>query len=127
MLFKSLYYTTCIHLHWRSSEHACSSYDLCSPVGPSTIFMYACVPVGGIRVNMPWAHMITRCFIMCRRNKQNYSRASKLVSCTGRASARGPGRPTAHGQGRAGPGLYDMLRAGPGAGLKLAGPGRGGK
>ena len=26
-----------------------------------------------------------------------------LVSCTGRASARGPGRPAAHGPGRAGP------------------------
>ena len=26
--------------------------------------------------------------------------------------------------GRAGPGFHDILRAGPGAGLKLAGPGR---
>ena len=41
-------------------------------------------------------------------------------SCTGRASARGPGQPI----GRAGPGFYDILRAGPGAGLKLAGSGR---
>ena len=39
--------------------------------------------------------------------------------CTGRAPAREPGRPAAHG-----PGLNDILRAGPGAGLKLAGPGR---
>ena len=43
-------------------------------------------------------------------------------SCTGRASARGPGQPAAHGPG--GPGFYDILRAGPGAGLKFAGPGR---
>ena len=35
-----------------------------------------------------------------------------LGSCTGRASARGPGQPAAHG-----PGFYDILRAGPGAGL----------
>ena len=41
------------------------------------------------------------------------------MSCTGRASARGPGRPAAHG-----PGLNNILRAGPGAGLKLEGPGR---
>ena len=34
-----------------------------------------------------------------------------LGSCTGRASARGPG-------------LNDILRAGPGKGLKRAGPGR---
>ena len=37
-----------------------------------------------------------------------------IGSCTGRASA----------AGRAGPGFYDILRAGPGAGLILAGPGR---
>ena len=36
----------------------------------------------------------------------------------------GPGRPAAHGTGRARPGFYDILRAGRGAGLKLAGPGR---
>ncbi len=36
--------------------------------------------------------------------------------CTGRASARGPGR--------AEPGFNYIVRAGPGAGLKLAGPGR---
>ena len=41
------------------------------------------------------------------------------MSCTGRASARGPGRAAAHG-----PGLNNILRAGPGAGLKLEGPGR---
>ena len=46
----------------------------------------------------------------------------KIGSCTGRASARGPGQPAAHGP--AGPGFYDIFRAGPGAGLKLAGPGR---
>ena len=31
------------------------------------------------------------------------ARVRLLVSCTGRASARGPGRPAAHGPGRAGP------------------------
>ena len=40
----------------------------------------------------------------------------------GRALARGPGRPAAHGP--AGPGFYDILRAGPDGCLKLAGPGR---
>ena len=43
-----------------------------------------------------------------------------LGSCTGRASARGPGQPAAHG-----PGQDSMIFCGgPGAGLKLAGPGR---
>ena len=37
-------------------------------------------------------------------------------SCTGRASPQP--------MGRAGPGFYDVLRARPGAGLKLAGPSR---
>ena len=52
-----------------------------------------------------------------------------LGSCTGRASDRGPGRAAAHGPGRdrAGPDFYDILRAGPVAGLKLAGPGTGWK
>ena len=49
------------------------------------------------------------------RNNSLYT----LGSCTGRASARGPGWPAAHG-----PGFNDILQAGPGAGLKLAGPGR---
>ena len=42
----------------------------------------------------------------------------------GRASARGPGRPAAHGPGRAAMIFCGPGRAGPVAGLKLAGPGR---
>ena len=45
-----------------------------------------------------------------------------LVSCTGRASTAGRAGPQP--MVRAGPGLNNILRAGPGAGLKLEGPGR---
>ena len=39
-----------------------------------------------------------------------------------RAGPRPAGRASPQPMGRAGPGFYDILRAGPGAGLKLAGP-----
>ena len=45
---------------------------------------------------------------------------SEIVSCTGRPAGRAGPQP----MGRAGPGLINILRAGPGAGLELEGPGR---
>ena len=44
--------------------------------------------------------------------------------CPARAGPRPAGRAGPQPMGRAGPGLNNILRAGPGAGLKLEGPGR---
>ena len=100
--------------------------------------------------------LIWFCTIICffffnvctSRRQQNLcwrlDRSCALVSCTGRASARGPGRPAAHGPGRAwiifcgpgrvrawnlkaraGPGPVNINFAGRGPGLGLTFPGLG--